>query len=395
MATATQFKPDLNLIKEVKRLGGNPLKNCYQCATCSVVCNLAPENKPFPRKEMILAQWGQTEKLVKDPDIWMCYQCNDCTKHCPRDARPGDVLAAIRSYIYKHYSFPSFMGKALASPKALPILVLVPILILFGMMMAFAPDVAPADGVKDFLQTATVDYNIFLPHSSVDALFVLGNFFIFLFAAIGFVKFWKGLHVQGAEKKTSFISASIATLAEIIKHGRFFECETNRSRSWGHIFLITGFVGAAIATGAVFVFVFIPHYLTLLGLQGIESFFHVPINLPHPVKWIGIIGGTGLMVGGAMLIIRRWGHQDEVGANGYMDYFFLYVIFFTGLTGMLAWIMRVVGVPLVAYTTYFIHMVFVFMLLWYMPYSKFAHMIYRTLSLIYSKMIGREAKVKI
>jgi quinone-modifying oxidoreductase subunit QmoC len=116
--------------------------------------------------------------------------------------------------------------------------------------------------------------------------------------------------------------------------------------------------------------------------------------LPHPVKWIGALGGVGIMVGGAMLIIRRWQNKDAVGANGYTDYLFLYIIFFTGLTGMLSWITRVIGIPMLAYVNYFIHMVFVFMLLWYMPYSKFAHMIYRTLALIYARMIGREAKAR-
>lgn len=393
MAEACQIAPDLGFVKDVKKLGGKTLNRCYQCATCSVVCNLSPEVKPFPRKEMILTQWGQIGKLVKDPDVWLCYQCNDCTKYCPRDARPGDVLAAIRSYIYKHYSFPSFMGKALASPKALPLLVLVPIIILFGLMSAFAPD-TNADGVKDFMQQAVVDYNLFLPHSSVDALFVLGNIIIFLFAAIGFAKFWKGLQIRGEEKKKPFFAAVKETVIEIVKHGNFFKCETNKARSWGHMLLIIGFVSAMITTGAVFIFIFIPHYLHLLGLESLHSFFELPIDLPHPVKWIGALGGVGLMLGGAILIIRRWKNKDLVGANGYMDYFFLYVIFFTGLTGMLSWITRVIGIPMLAYVNYFIHMVFVFMLLWYMPYSKFAHMIYRTLALIYARMIGREAKAR-
>jgi len=385
------IEPNLDFIREVKRLGGDSLKKCYQCATCSVVCNLSPDDRPFPRKEMIMAQWGRIDELVKNPDIWLCYQCNDCSTNCPRKAKPGDVLAAIRSYIYKHYSFPKFMGKALASPKALPILTLVPIIILFSMMSLFAPD-ANVDGIKDFMQTATVDYNLFLPHSSVDALFVLGNIFIFLFAAIGFVRFWKGLQVEGAEKKKSFIGAAAEVAVEIIKHGHFFQCETNKARSWGHILLLGGFVSAMITTGAVFVFIFIPHYLHLLGMESLHSFFELPIDLPHPVKWIGALGGMGLMVGGAMLIIRRWHDKDAVGANGYTDYLFLYIIFFTGLTGMLSWITRVIGIPMLAYVNYFIHMVFVFMLLWYMPYSKFAHMIYRTLALVYARSIGREAK---
>jgi len=385
------IEPNLDFIREVKRLGGDSLKKCYQCATCSVVCNLSPDDRPFPRKEMIMAQWGRIDELVKNPDIWLCYQCNDCSTNCPRKAKPGDVLAAIRSYIYKHYSFPSFMGKALASPKALPILTLVPIIILFSMMSLFAPD-ANVDGIKDFMQTATVDYNLFLPHSSVDVLFVLGNIFIFLFAAIGFVRFWKGLQVEGAAKKKSLIRAAMEVVIEIIMHGHFFQCETNKARSWGHILLLGGFVSAMITTGAVFVFIFIPHYLHLLGMESLHSFFELPIDLPHPVKWIGALGGVGLMVGGAMLIIRRWQDKDAVGANGYTDYLFLYIIFFTGLTGMLSWITRVIGIPMLAYVNYFIHMVFVFMLLWYMPYSKFAHMIYRTLALVYARSIGREAK---
>jgi quinone-modifying oxidoreductase subunit QmoC len=393
MATAQPVVPDLKFVNEVKRLGGAALSRCYQCATCSVTCSLSPERKPFPRKEMLLTQWGQIDKLVKDPDVWLCYQCGDCTKNCPRNARPSDVLAAVRSYIYKHYSFPSFMGKALANPKALPVLILVPVIILFSMMAVFAPD-ANADGVKDFLQLATVDYNIFLPHSSVDALFVLGNILIFLMAGIGFARFWKGLQIAGADRRISFWSALRSTVIEIIKHGSFFECEANKARSWGHILVLIGFAGAIVATGSVFVFVFIPHYLHLLGMESLIPFFELPIDLPHPVKWIGAAGGIGLMTGGAILIIRRWRDKDLVGANGYTDYLFLYLIFFTGLTGMLSWITRTIGIPMVAYANYFIHMVFVFMLLWYMPYSKFAHMFYRTMALVHARTIGREARAK-
>ena len=266
MAEARPIAPSPGFVKEIKRLGGAKLNRCYQCATCSVVCNLSPIQKPFPRKEMILTQWGQIDKLVKDPDIWLCYQCNDCTKYCPRNARPGDVLAAIRSYIYKYYAFPSFMGKALASPKALPVLILAPIIILYGLMFLFAPD-TNGDGIKDFTQLAIVDYNLFLPHSSVDALFVLGNIVIFLFAGIGFARFWKGLQTGRTTPTKSFLAAAKETLMEIIRHGNFFQCEANKARSWGHILLLAGFVSAMITTGAVFVFIFIPHYLHLLGLE--------------------------------------------------------------------------------------------------------------------------------
>ncbi len=31
-------------------------------------------------------------------------------------------------------------------------------------------------------------------------------------------------------------------------------------------------------------------------------------------------------------------------------------------------------------------------LLWYMPYSKFAHMIYRSLAIVHTKQVGREGR---
>jgi len=391
MASVHVAEPDLKLIREVKKAGGNTVSKCFQCATCSVVCNLSPADKPFPRKEMIWAQWGQRDKLVADPDVWLCHQCNDCSTYCPREAKPGDVLAAIRSYIYKCYSFPSFMGRALANPTALPVLFLVPVMILLSCVFLFAP--TTADGSFVFMQAdQPIDFNLFLPHNSVDALFVLGNIMIFAFAAVGFSRFWKALQNGNSEFKMSFTQGLILTLKEFLLHRLFNKCEANKPRALGHMILFYGFVGAMITTGCVFVFIFIPHYLHLLGVESLDSFFELPLNLPHPVKILGVLSGLALVTGGALLVFRRWANKDDVGANGYTDYLFLYIISLAGLTGMLSWLTRLSGVPMLAYVNYFIHMVFVFVLLWYMPYSKFAHMFYRTLALTYAKRIGRVAR---
>ena len=387
MAGGHLAEPDLALIREVRKAGGDSVKKCFQCATCSVVCNLSPADKPFPRKEMIWAQWGQTDKLVADPDLWLCHQCNDCSTYCPRGARPGDVLATLRSFIYRRYSFPSFMGKALANPAALPILFLVPALLLLGCIFLFAP--TTADGSFLFMQSGQpIDFNLFLPHSSVDALFVLGNILIFIFAAVGFARFWKALQ-GGGENRISFVSGLILTLKELLAHSLFKKCEANKPRATGHMLLFYGFLGAMMTTGCVFVFVFIPHYLQLLGAESLSPFFELPIEFPHPVKILGGLSGLALIIGGGMLIWRRWSNSDGVGANGYTDHLFLYVLFLVGLTGMLSWLTRLTGVAMLAYVNYFIHLMFVFVLLWYMPYSKFAHMFYRTLALTYAKRIGR------
>jgi len=121
---------DIKFKKELKKESGSSLNECMQCGTCSVVCSLAPEDKPFPRKEMIWAGWGMKEKLVGNVDVWLCHQCGDCSTYCPRGVKPGDVLAALRQISYRHYARPRFLGKLLSKPSLLPFAILIPVIII-------------------------------------------------------------------------------------------------------------------------------------------------------------------------------------------------------------------------------------------------------------------------
>ena len=114
-----RVQPDSDFVRRIVEDGGGDLKKCFQCATCSMVCGLSNGDRPFPRKEMIWAQWGLRDRLMADPDVWICHQCGDCSTQCPRGARPGDVLAAIRREAIFHYAVPASLARWVNDPARL------------------------------------------------------------------------------------------------------------------------------------------------------------------------------------------------------------------------------------------------------------------------------------
>src|ERR1041384_6145916 len=122
MPEAAWVEPDLEFKREILGLGAPDLTACYQCAPGSSVSPLSTGYSPFPRREMVWFQWGLKDKLLGDPAVWVCHQCSHCNVYCPRDAKPADVMAALREYSIEPYAGPGFMAKALNAPKYRPLL---------------------------------------------------------------------------------------------------------------------------------------------------------------------------------------------------------------------------------------------------------------------------------
>ncbi len=404
MADRYTVKPDMDFIHAVQAAGGENLNKCYQCATCSAVCELSPAQGAFPRKEMLWANWGLKDKLISDPDVWLCHQCGDCTTRCPRGVRPGDVMAAIRNYIYSSFTFPRFMGKAMSTPGGTFALFMIPVIIVAA-LVALNMGLNPEMHFGYFLSLDKAALTEFIPAGYTEMLFIGGNILIFLIAFVGLARFWKGLQHDAATKvNMGFVPALIATIKDILTHKHFEGCGQNRPRKVAHMLVMYGFVLAAAAAGFALVFGVIFNHLIPVAVIGIETpidfwLYESPVHIVIGVagKLCGAAGGTMIFIGGIMLLRRRNNKEDDVGADGYPDRLFVQLVFWTGLTGMLAWIGRLVfwglgggAINIVPYSIYYIHIVFVFVLLWYMPYSKFAHMLYRTMALVWAKQRGRE-----
>jgi quinone-modifying oxidoreductase subunit QmoC len=383
MAEPTVVKPDLDFVREVKELGGESLKKCFQCATCSVVCKLSPEENPFPRKEMIWAQWGLKDKLMKDPDVWMCYNCNDCSVHCPREAKPGEVLAAVRNYSFKDYAFPKFMGKALSQAKYLPLLFGFPIILL--LLVLWGSD----------LPDGPILFREFLPYIYIDAAAAIFTVLVLTAIIVGVRRFWANLKegsvgVQGGSASTakSVTSSIVPVLIRVLKQEKFSDCEANNIRYYGHLGILYGFILCFITTSIVAGFIW-----------GAELFFHQweefllpPWSLFSVIKLLGNAGGLAIIAGCVIVLYNRYANKDKAGQFTYQDALFTWVVLLVAITGMVTQFGRMVDIALVAYLVYSIHLVLVFFLLAYLPYSKFMHMIFRFTALVYAESIGRTGK---
>ncbi|OGR25938.1 MAG: heterodisulfide reductase [Desulfobacterales bacterium RIFOXYA12_FULL_46_15] len=388
-------QPDLGFIAQVRGLGGETLKKCYQCATCSVACPIAPENSPFPRKEMIAASWGLKDKLIKNADIWLCHQCGDCTDLCPRGAAPGDVLSAVRSAAITEYARPKALAMAVNDPKKLPFLIGIPAL--WFAILAFITVNAKEPMTKIF--------NIFgigwsHAHEGAEHIIAQADFFSTWFVDLTFVptataaaiifilslkSFLTDIHenavLEGKTDKTSLdykalFQALIKIIPIVLKHDKFNECESNKDRATPHMMVLYSFIGLFIVTSIGFILLYIAQ------MPG-------PYSQLSPMKWLANISGVALVIGSGLMIKNRLDKKEEQKTY-YKDWFILGVVFSLGLTGMLTEMARLAHMTYVSYFFYYLHLIAIFNLFAFLPFSKMAHLVYRLTAMAYAEYGNRK-----
>ncbi len=382
MADTMTLEPDVGFIREVGKLGGGDLKKCYQCATCSVACPISPDNKPFPRKEMIAASWGLKDRLIADYDVWLCHNCGDCTTLCPRGAKPGEVLGALRAYAVREYATPKALAKAVANPKMLPILFAVPAVIFIVMGLIFN-----SLGINWFNispDTGEIWQSHFINNYLVDIIMIPTFFGAIGVFALGLKKFLNDMHQQAiktgkAEDKPldmgGVVAALVRTVVTILTHRKFNECGENKGRATAHMLVLFSFIGLFIVTNCFFFAEWVLH------IEG-------PYSQLNPVKWLGNIAGVALVVGSILLWRTRLANKDQ--GSSYWDWYLVVLAFALGVTGLGTEIARLMGFSGITYFIYFLHLMFIWSLFAYTPFSKLAHLVYRTTAMTYAEYTNRK-----
>ncbi|MBW2276923.1 MAG: quinone-interacting membrane-bound oxidoreductase complex subunit QmoC [Deltaproteobacteria bacterium] len=369
--------PSASFRDELKKRGGGSAFRCYQCATCSSVCELAPADSPFPRKQMLYAQWGLADKLAADPSVWLCHQCNDCTVRCPRDAKPGDVMQTVRSLAVEEMATPKFMGKLVGKARVTWwLLIGIPLafwMIFIHQVNGFAvPELSTIHGVETFA------WHDFVPHWMIYVTYVPVTAFVLLMVLISGAKYWKQMG-QTAKRSGSFIGNLIPAVIDILTHKKFSKCDAAKPRKTGHLIFMFGFIGAAITTA-----------LIVVAMYGwVAEPIPLPLPLSHWMKWIGNISAALLVLGGLILLVNRMRGGNSVGTSTAYDNFFLFVAVMVGFTGIATALARLYTEPATAIWIYVAHLTFILTLFITFPYSKFAHIVYRTLAMVHDRMASK------
>ena len=364
MAEALPLIPGTELRKELEAEGTGHVSRCYQCATCTSVCELSTSEFAFPRKQMILAQWGQVDRLAGDPAVWLCHGCADCSERCPRDVRPADVLQGIRRAVIRSLAFPRAAGAAVAKARTTwPLLLAVPWLFWIVLLGATGNLRIPEGPIV---------YEKMVSHGMLYAVYFPVAGWVTLAAFVGGSKLWKRLG-QAQPRRGSFLSGLGSVLADVALDRSFGSCSSEPSRRTGHLLLFWGFVGAAVTSGLLVVGIYI---------QGME----LPIPLLHPYKILGNLSALALVVGGVQLVVQRYGAGKRAMSSNAFDHFFLWVVAAVIATGVIIEAGRYFLPPVAAYGLYTVHLGVVLTLFLTFPYSKFAHMLYRVLALVHQRM---------
>ncbi len=376
MSDQFELNADLNFVEGVLYHGGGDLKKCYQCSTCTVVCLLTPDELPYPRKEMLEAQWGLRDRLVKNMDLWLCHNCNDCTDQCPRGAKPGDVMSVLRARTIEHFSNMQSVAKAANSWSGNLKLYLFPVVLLALLIYMLNS----ANGFA-FLDAKPIVYANMFPVTAIDTVFLLAAAFALYNIIVSLRQFISGLqeHYPPHKGGESLQQAIVGTLKDILTHVDFKKCGPNQSRKLSHMMMMYGFIGLFITTNLVLVI----HYLHEFGVDIQDT----PFPFFHPVKLLGNISALTAFVGVFLIVRDRMRETNSVLTL--FDWIFIVNMLLTVFSGIMSQILRVADLAGAAFFTYYLHLIFVFYLLAYAPQTKFGHIFYRPVALIYARFSGR------
>lgn len=366
---------DPRLLTGIKKYGSVNIEKCYNCGNCTAICPLSSNGETFPRRLIRYAQLGLKQPLLSSKELWMCYACGECTQTCPRQADPGEFMAAARRYAIASYD-PLGIARLLYTSPFWSLLLLVLLAFLIALVFYTSHGIMPVDSLRlfDFIPAVLV-HNI-----GVSALVVIGITGLAGLVTM-VVQVWReNPLLTSAGVRLNWLKALWETIGEVLGQRRYRQdCKASMDRRpW---FLEKWFIHASTMWGflGLFAATILDYSLELLGLKPTGTW----VPLWHPVRLLGTIAGLFLVYGTSLAIFNRLRKSDETTAySSISDWSFLALLWLTGVSGFALEIALYLPQPAIwAYWTLLGHITVAVELLLLLPFTKFAHAMYRTLAI--------------
>jgi ferredoxin/nitrate reductase gamma subunit len=369
---STRVEP--RLLQELKSYGAVSVEACFNCGNCTAVCPLSADDATFPRRVIRLAQVGLRQELLSSKDLWLCYYCGECTSTCPRGADPGEFMAAARRYAIASYDAFG-LGRLLQRWSGWSIAFLVALAgLLAGFMLTWHGPMSP-DSLALFE---------FIPYPVIHNLGLASMAFVAVAGLWGVVNMIRQVVRSSDLKKGvryNWWEALWPTLfVEALAQKRYrTDCETSADsprwylRKWFiHAATMWGFLGLLAATA-------LDYATDLLGIKPTGT----PVPIWSPIRLLGTLAGLLLVYGTTVMIVRRLTRADPSTEHSILaDWSFLVMMWLSGVTGFaLEAALYLPAAPTWGYWMLLAHVTVAMEMMLLLPFTKFAHVIYRTVAL--------------
>lgn len=119
---------DENYSKIIKGRLREYLNHCYQCATCSGICQMGRVQKYTPSKIIQLIIEGYEDEIVESGILWDCLTCNSCLNVCPHDVNFAEIVRDARAKMLSvginpnisHKGFYTLLGEVMSKEQVTP-----------------------------------------------------------------------------------------------------------------------------------------------------------------------------------------------------------------------------------------------------------------------------------
>lgn len=369
---------DPALLAEVRKYGVFNARGCFNCGSCTIVCDLATDSTSFPRKTIQSVVLGLKDTVRQSLDPWLCHDCGDCSVTCPREAKPRESLMTLRRYLMAQYDWTG-LSRRICSSAAWEIAALSSVAFLvLALIILYHLYIERLD-ISVFRSTSMGLEHMFnrITYFTL-TIFLLPALFIASYAARMLSLTMRRGHAAIplkfylAEAKTMFL--------QMVTHRQLLKCPS-------HIHMRRWIMHWLLAFGCVLMFVIKFFFLRWFQTDKIYAIY-------HPQRWLGYIGAACLILGALDILIERARKREPIyRESGLGDLMLPLLFLLTAVSGMAVHVLRYAGLGLGAHYAYAVHlMIVVPMLVVELPFGRWSHMIYRPLALYFAAVRKRASE---